>query len=130
MSGEEVAVIDGKLRLGLKKEGYELYLPETAYVEGTNCLNHTLMPIDAYWAHGWGILPEWTNFPYEPIYTSTPDGMEPPIYTDEQLQLFVKNFTDIGGAVTLNAGIFQEGHLGKLTLDQLQRLKKSYKEWK
>ena len=130
LSGEQAAIIDGKLRLGLKKEGYELYLPETAYVEGTNCLNHTLLPLDANWGHGWGIFPKWTNFPFEPIYTSTPDGMEPPAYTDEQLQLFVRNFTNIGGAVTLNVGIFQEGHLGKLTIAQLQRLKENYKKWK
>ena len=130
LSGEQVAVIDGKLRLGLKKEGYELYLPETAYVEGTHCLNHTLLPLDADWGHGWGVFPEWTNFPFKPIYLSTPDGMEPPAYTDEQLQLFVKNFTSIGGAVTLNVGIFQEGHLGKLSIAQLQRLKKKYNKWK
>jgi hypothetical protein len=55
--------------------------------------------------------------------------MEPPVYSDEQLQQFVKNYTRIGGAVTLNAGIFQEGHIGKLTLKQLQQLKKSYKKW-
>lgn len=130
LSGEQVAIIDGKLRLGLKKEGYELYLPQTAYVDGTYCLNHTLLPIDANWGHGWGTFPEWTNFPFEAIHSSTPDGMEPPAYTDEQLQLFVKNFTNVGGAVTLNAGIFQEGHLGKLTIDQLQKLKKNYKKWK
>lgn len=130
LSGEQQAIIDGKLRLGLKKEGPELYLPKTAYVEGTQCLNHTLLPIDGYWAHGNGISPDWTNFPYKPIYTSTPDGMEPPIYTNEQLQQFMKNYTGIGAAVTLNVGIFQEGHIGKLTLKQLQDLKKSYKKWK
>ena len=37
---------------------------------------------------------------------------------------FVRNYTRIGGAVTLNAGIFQEGHLGELTLLQLQELKR------
>jgi hypothetical protein len=130
LSGEQQVVIDGKLRLGLKKEGYPLYLPQTAYVEGTQCLNHTLLAIDCYWAHGNGIFPEWANFPYKAIYTSTPDGMEPPAYTDEQLQQFIKRYTNIGGAVTLNVGIFQEGHIGKLTLKQLQGLKKSYKKWK
>ena len=89
-------------------------MPKTAYVEGTQCLNHTLLPIDAYWAHGNGISPDWTNFPYKAIYTSTPDGMEPPIYTNEQLQQFMKNYADIGGAVTLNVGIFQEGHPAKV----------------
>jgi len=126
--GEQVAIINGKLRIG--KDNNRLFLPDTAYVRGTKCLNHTLLPIDAYWAHGWGKLPDWTNFPFSPLYSNTPDGMEPPIYKDEQLQSFVKNFTDIGGAVTLNAGIFQEGHLGKLTIKQLQKLKKKYKYWK
>jgi hypothetical protein len=123
-------IIDGKLRLGLKKEGYSLYLPESAYVEGTQCLNHTLLPIDGYWAHGLGLAPAWANFPFKPIYTSSSDGMEPPAFTDEQLQQFVKNFTEIGGAVTLNVGIFQEGHIGKLTLKQLQVMKENYKMWK
>ena len=129
-SGEEQVIIDGKLRLGLKKEGYSLYLPESAYVEGTQCLNHTLLPIDGYWAHGLGLAPAWANFPFKPIYTSSSDGMEPPAFTDEQLQQFVKNFTEIGGAVTLNVGIFQEGHIGKLTLKQLQVMKENYKMWK
>jgi len=40
----------------------------------------------------------------------------------------VKNYTSIGGAVTLNVGIFQEGHLGKLTMKQLKDLKKNYKK--
>ena len=130
LSGEQLVIIDGKLRLGLKKEEYNLYLPETAYVEGTNCLNHTLLAIDAYWAHGNKNFPDWANFPFKAIHSSTPDGMEPPVYSDDQLQQFIKNYTLIGGAVTLNAGIFQEGYLGKLTLKQLQNLKNNYKKWK
>ena len=130
LSGEQLVIIDGKLRLGLKKEGYKLYLPETAYVEGTTCLNHTLLPIDAYWSRGSGICPDWGNFPFKAIYTSTPDGMEPPAYSDDQLQQFVKNYTLIGGAVTLNVGIFQEGHIGKMTLTQLTKLKENYIKWK
>jgi hypothetical protein len=126
----QVVIIDGKLRLGLKKEGYNLYLPETAYVEGTNCLNHTLLAIDAYWVHGNKNFPDWANFPFKAIHSSTPDGMEPPVYSDKQLQQFVKNYTRIGGAVTLNVGIFQEGHIGKLTLTQLMKLKKNYVKWK
>jgi len=54
--------------------------------------------------------------------------MEPPAYLDEQLQQFVKNYTNIGGAATLNVGIFQEDHIGKLTIKQLKELKKNYKE--
>ena len=132
LSGEQLVIIDGKLRLGLKKEGYKLYLPETAYVGRTSCLNHTLLAIDAYWGHSSdsGKFPEWANYPYKANQIPTPDGMEPPAYSDKELQLFVKNYTDIGGAVTLNVGIFQEGHIGKLTLKQLQYLKKSYKKWK
>ncbi len=128
LSGEQLVITDGKLRLGLKNEGATLYLPKTAYVDGTQCLNHTLLAIDAYWAHGNGIFPQWANFPNKPIYTSAPDGMEPPAYADAQLQDFVKNYTSIGGAVTLNVGIFQEGHIGKLTLTQLKKLKKNYKK--
>ena len=132
LSGEQLVIIDGKLRLGLKKEGYKLYLPETAYVGRTSCLNHTLLAIDAYWGHSSdsGKFPEWANYPYKANQIPTPDGMEPPAYSDKELQLFVKNYTDIGGALTLNVGIFQEGHIGKLTLKQLQYLKKSYKKWK
>lgn len=129
LSGEQVVIIDGKLRLGLKKEGYKLYLPETAYVEGTPCLNHTLLPVDGYWAHGNGSFPDWANFPFKAIHSSTPDGMEPPAYSDKELQQFVKNYTGVGGAVTLNVGIFQEGHLGKLTIKQLKKLKENYKKW-
>lgn len=132
LSGEQLVIIDGKLRLGLKKEGYKLYLPQSAYVEGTQCLNHTLLTIDAYWAHNSesAKFPEWANYPYKGNQLPTPDGMEPPAYSDKELQMFVKNYTDIGGAVTLNVGIFQEGHIGKLTLKQLQVMKENYKMWK
>lgn len=129
LSGEQLVIIDGKLRIGLKREGYELYLPESDYIEGTECLNHTLLAIDAYWGHGWGMFPNWANFPFHSIHSSTPDGMEPPVYSDEELQQFVKNYTQIGGAVTLNTGIFQEGHLGKLTIEQLRKLKENYLKW-
>lgn len=53
--------------------------------------------------------------------------MEPPVYTDKDLFKFVNDFTKVGGAVTLNLGIFQEGHLGKESIKQLERLKKSLK---
>lgn len=122
LSGEQLVVMDGKLRLGLKKAGAPLYLPPTAYVAGTRCLNHTLLPIDAYWGHGSGRLPAWANIPFKALHESSPDGMEPPVYSNEDLVKFVRNYTRIGGAVTLNAGIFQEGHLGEMTLRQLQEL--------
>jgi len=124
LSGEQSAIVDGKLRLGYKKEGFQLYMPATAYVEGTQCLNHTLLPIDADWGHGWGGLPAWANIPFKQLHESSADGMEPPAYTNEELVKFVKDYTQIGAAVTLNVGIFQEGFIGEMTLLQLQELKK------
>ncbi|MBO0935613.1 hypothetical protein J2I47_03535 [Fibrella sp. HMF5335] len=56
--------------------------------------------------------------------------MEPPVYTDKELIKFVADFTKVGGAVTLNAGIFQEGRLGAKTIKQLKTLNESLKEEK
>ena len=73
-------------------------------MEGTECRWHALVPIDCFWGH------------------ETPGPMEPPKYPDGELFSFVKNCRKVGGAVTLNVGIYQEGHIGEATLAQLKRL--------
>lgn len=50
--------------------------------------------------------------------------MQLPVYSDSNLIKFVRDFTKVGGAVTLNLGIFQEGHLGKKSVQQMQYLSK------
>lgn len=103
LSGEVEALKDGKVRLG-RGDDAPLLLPESRFVEGTRCQWHALVPIDAFWGH------------------EKPGPMEPPKYSDEELFSFVKRSTSVGGAVTLNVGIYQEGHIGAETLAQLKRL--------
>ncbi|HEX2948402.1 MAG TPA: hypothetical protein VHV83_02340 [Armatimonadota bacterium] len=55
----------------------------------------------------------------------TPGPMESPLYSGVDLFSFVKQCKSVGGAVTLNVGIYQDGHLGEETLAQLQRLSAS-----
>jgi hypothetical protein len=51
--------------------------------------------------------------------------MDPPKYSDAHLFSFVRHCLQVGGAVTLNAGIYQEGHLAGATLQQLARLSRT-----
>lgn len=103
LSGETEVLRDGKLQLGRQADA-PLYLPTSRFCEGTRCQWHSLVPIDAFWAHG------------------KPGPMEPPRYTDQDLDAFLHNCLSVGGAVTLNVGIYQEGGLGTETLVQLQRI--------
>jgi hypothetical protein len=129
LAGEVVVLIDGKIRLGIK-DNNNLFMPETAYVKNTKCLYHVLVPIDAFWGHGsnGGVFPEWATVPFQQKKPIRQDEMEPPLYTDNDLIKFVKDFTGVGGAVTLNVGIFQEGYLGKESVKQLQNLNKTFKK--
>ncbi len=103
LSGEVEELKDGKIRLG-REANSPLYLPKSRFVEGTTCQWHALVPIDCFWGH------------------HQPGPMEPPRYRDEDLFSFVRSCHAVGGAVTLNVGIYQEGHLGPQTIAQLQRL--------
>jgi hypothetical protein len=103
LSGEVEELIDGKIRLG-QGENAPRYLPKARFVEGTTCQWHALVPIDCPWAY------------YKP------GPMPPPKYSDEELFRFVKSCRVAGGAVTLNIGIYQEGHLAKESVSQLSRM--------
>lgn len=103
LSGETEILVKGKIRLG-RQEGAPLYLPEARFAAGTTCQWHALVPIDCFWGH------------------HTPGPMAPPRYKDEELFAFVSRCRGVGGAVTLNVGIYQEGHVADATLAQLQRL--------
>ena len=48
--------------------------------------------------------------------------MPPPKYSDADLFRFVKSCKAVGGAVTLNVGIYQEGHMAPASVAQLGRL--------
>jgi len=125
VSGETEVLINGKIRLGRDSQS-QLFMPEQAYVPETQCLYHALVPIDALWAHGSG-WQDFVNAPFKAEAPKTQAEMEPPIYSDSDLIKFVNDFTKVGGAVTLNIGIFQEGRLGKETIKQLEELKKARK---
>jgi len=103
VSGEVEVLIDGKIRLG-RQENATLYLPKTRLAEGTNCQWHALVPIDCLWMHG------------------GPGPMPPPKYPDADLFRFVKDCKAVGGAVTLNVGIYQEGTMAPASVKQLHRL--------
>jgi hypothetical protein len=122
LAGETVVLIDGKIRLNKDNSNPNLWMPTTAYVNGTQCLFHSLLPIDVNWGHS-NPWPDWTSIPFKPVYPKKQDEMQLPVYSDTHLQNFVKDFTKVGGAVTLNVGIFQEGHFGSETVKQLKRLK-------
>jgi hypothetical protein len=103
LAGEVDVLVDGKLKLGRRPDS-PLYLPKSRFVEGTSCQWHALVPIDCQWAN------------------EGPGPMPPPKYSDDDLFRFVKNCKAVGGAVTLNVGVYQEGGVAPASVAQLSRL--------
>jgi hypothetical protein len=53
-----------------------------------------------------------------------PHQIETPLYTVDAMENLVRDFKAVGGGVTFNIGIFQEGVLGPATIDRLAELAK------
>ena len=85
------------------------------------CLWHALIPIDAMWEHGIPFNNDWQN-PAFPWVAPKPHQMEDPLYSVDDLETVVRDFKAVGGGVTFNVGIFQEGGLGPDTVSQLAEL--------
>ncbi|MGY4434488.1 hypothetical protein ACVWWO_006965 [Bradyrhizobium sp. F1.13.1] len=76
------------------------------YLQGLSCQAHVLAPIDNNGNWGYG----------------GPGEMGPPLYTVEALSAVITRYRDLGVALTLNVGIYQEGFLGDQTAEFLERL--------
>jgi hypothetical protein len=51
------------------------------------------------------------------------DGpLPPPKYSDEELFPFVQSCVKAGAALTMNVGVYQDGRMGKETLEQFRRM--------
>ena len=140
LSGETEVLIGGRIRLGRPEtpqlraygalahtlpEPIPTFLPEERFVPGSICQWHSLLPVDCFWGHGSGCadwLPADLYHFLDPNLRAAP--MEPPLYSDDELAGFLSNCLKVGGAVTMNVGIYQEGHLGQETVQQLARLSK------
>jgi len=85
------------------------------------CIWHALIPIDAMWEHGIPFNYSWQQSPF-PWVAPKPHQMEKPLYTLSDLEGVVRDFKAVGGGVTFNVGIFQEGGLGPDTVNQLSKL--------
>lgn len=125
LSGETEILSEGQIRLGRSSE-VKRHLPISRFVPGTQCQWHCLLPIDAFWAHGAPTTVDWISADAKARYQtgapSTPSEMEHPLYSNPELSGFLRQCLGVGGAVTLNVGIYQEGHLGSETLEQLESL--------
>jgi len=123
LSGETEMIVDGRIRLGREVPVAFASFPQSRFVPDTRCQWHSLLPIDCFWMHGArrpGWLPE---NPYREVPADVKSAsMEPPLYADQELGFYLENCLNTGGAVTLNVGIYEEGHLGEETVCQLARL--------
>ncbi len=98
------------------------WMPEEAYVKGTDCLHHVLFCLDGFW-HCWSpwepFLAQSSVFRRHPLHFSRKwmDGLREkgefpdPVFTKDELTAFMRDFTGAGGAVTVNVGITPEGRL-------------------
>jgi hypothetical protein len=110
LSGEVELLKDGGIRLG-RDENSPPYLPKSRFADNTRTQWHALVPIDCnrHWAH------------------EKSGPMASPSYPDAELMGFLKRCRAVGGVVTFNVGISQEGALGAETVNQLARLAASLK---
>lgn len=121
LAGEVEFLITSKIRYGREKE---LLTPITHVPQPPpTCLWHALIPIDAMWEHGIPFNYDWQKSPF-PWIPPKPHQMEDPLYTVDDLETVVRDFKAVGGGVTFNVGIFQEGGVGPKTVDQLAELAK------
>ena len=124
LSGEAEMLVGGKIRLG-RDEYRRTHLPEGQIISEVQW--HCLLPVDCFWGHG-NPPPAWLpDNPYQAIDPAAYSidalaPMEPPIYGDAELGGFLHACLSVGGAVTMNVGIFQEGNLGPATIEQLKRI--------
>ncbi len=131
LSGEAEMLVDAwrtsspSIRLGREESPVRTHLPDGRFIPGTRCQWHVLLPIDCFWMHG-NPPPAWLpGHPYQPANLSARSApMEPPLYSDAELGGFLRNCLAVGGAVTFNVGIFEEGHLGSETIAQISRIGK------
>jgi len=108
LSGEIWMLQGDRIECGNPKETpVKHVLPTGRFVEGTDCQCHGLLPIDCPWGY---------NHP-------ATGPMDPPKYSDADLFSFVRQSLAVGGGVTLNVGIYQEGHMPDATLRQLARMR-------
>jgi hypothetical protein len=140
LSGETEVLVNGRIRLGRPAtpqllaygdqaqtvpEPIPTFLPDSRFVPGTNCQWHCLLPVDCFWGHGNGTV-DW--LPSDLYHVGDPEStatqMEPPLYADDELAGFLTNCLTVGGAVTMNVGIYQEGHLGLETVRQLASVRR------
>lgn len=120
LSGETEVLMSGKVRLG-REDNSKLLTPKFhTQRPPASCLWHALVPIDCMWAHGNGFF-DWQKSPYKIVLPGR-GKMEPPLYTTADLKTLVGDFKSVGGGVTFNVGIFQEGGLGNKTINQLSKL--------
>jgi len=116
IAGEVEFLLNGKIRYGRETD---ILSPATRDPQPPpTCLWHALVPIDVMWEHGIAFAPDWQNPPFAWV-PPEPGKMESPLYTVADLEGLVQEFKAVGGGVTFNVGIFQEGHLGPETVDQL-----------
>ena len=125
-AGETETLIDGKIRFGRGKNA-RVCLPSSRFVPGTQCQWHCLIPIDCFWGHGSFTTEfakqDWLKgLRFRPVSVDYRGPMEEPIYSDAELRGFLSSVIGSGGAVTFNIGIYQEGHLAPLTVEQVARI--------
>lgn len=105
LSGECAGIKNGSIALTDKTDP-DRSIPASRYAPGTKCQFHMLTPVDN---NG-----DWIN---------EKDGPMPlPKYSDTELFQFVGDCVKAGAAVTLNAGIYQDGRISHETLMQFNRL--------
>lgn len=129
------AIYRSKVLISLPKDPEELWMPKSKTIPGTTCLYHSLFPIDGFWG-GFNPYPPKGSWLRAEFHETRPEmcdqaaltrmreaGEWPaPVYAEEQLGRFLRDFTSVGGGVTLNVGINERGRLNPKSVKLLERI--------
>ena len=115
-AGEVNFLANGKILMNRDYDNMRLFLPNQPYLHPTKALWHILFPLDSYWAvyNNWNPPTKvWSSLPpYIPPFDSQKNRKaRPPLYSEAELYAFMKHMSDIGGATTINIGIYENGKM-------------------
>lgn len=125
LAGELNYIKDGKCFISPWENTY--WMPEGKYVEGTKILNHVLFPLDGAWGMYW----PWSKNLKPPFLETRPEmtdaealkamearGETPaPVFERECFRTFIRDFTSVGAAVTVNIGVDRKGRMNPKSLE-------------
>lgn len=138
LSGEANAIREGGIvlrqRVPTPGQRPPVWIPTGPYERSGKRLCHTHFPLEGYW-NAYGAWSRWHAT--QEMAESRPELLDPqkmremrlrgefpdPLYTPEELEKVVRNFTSVGAAVTVNVGVNEKGRMNPKSVRLFQNFR-------